>query len=308
MALRRSPALTPRSLAARRSNALKSTGPRTPCGKARVSLNALKHGRAMGPAGRAPRFRERLLRAGYVQQEVLYDGLRSCLAQAFGAQNPRSRLRIDQMAASAWCQAVERRFSRTKLESSLESSANTSRFLSQAPSEPLRYRAEDHWRRIGLVFWVQHRRYLTQARLERVLRGLEPLVWPGPAEGLEGRVRCRVFRLRRPGYLERLRYALDRAGGPDRGGELRRRAARTGRLPHRRRVEVRLSAGVAAEAAAVLANAETGAATGNTAAARSVSAAAGRRPRGWPRRILAAARGVVGGLLKAAGVRKNALD
>ena len=110
MALRRSPVLTPRSLAALRANALKSTGPRTPCGKARVSLNALKHGRAMGPAGRAPRFRERLLRAGYPQQEALYDGLRSCLAQAFGAQNPRSRRRIDQMAASAWCQAVDRRF------------------------------------------------------------------------------------------------------------------------------------------------------------------------------------------------------
>ena len=65
MPIRRSPRLTPRSLAARRANALKSTGPRTPCGKARVSLNALKHGRSMGPAGRAPRFRERLLRAGY---------------------------------------------------------------------------------------------------------------------------------------------------------------------------------------------------------------------------------------------------
>ena len=62
MSIRRSPRLTPRSLAARRANALKSTGPRTPCGKARVSLNALKHGRS---AARAPRFRERLLRAGY---------------------------------------------------------------------------------------------------------------------------------------------------------------------------------------------------------------------------------------------------
>ena len=62
MSIRRSPRLTPGSLAARRANALKSTGPRTPCGKARVSLNALKHGRS---AARAPRFRERLLRAGY---------------------------------------------------------------------------------------------------------------------------------------------------------------------------------------------------------------------------------------------------
>jgi len=87
MPLRRSPLLTPRSLAARRANALKSTGPRTPCGKARVSLNALKHGRSMGPAGRAPRFRERLLRAGYPYKKPS-GNLRSCLAQAFAARSP----------------------------------------------------------------------------------------------------------------------------------------------------------------------------------------------------------------------------
>ncbi len=36
--------LTPRELDARRRNALRSTGPRTPRGKARASLNALQHG------------------------------------------------------------------------------------------------------------------------------------------------------------------------------------------------------------------------------------------------------------------------
>ena len=88
MPLRKSPVRTPAFLAANRANARKSSGPRTPCGRARVSLNALKRGRSMGPAGRAPRFRERLLRAGYRQQEALYGGLRSCLAQAFGARSP----------------------------------------------------------------------------------------------------------------------------------------------------------------------------------------------------------------------------
>ena len=38
------PALAPLSLAARRSNARRSTGPRSEAGKRRVSLNALKHG------------------------------------------------------------------------------------------------------------------------------------------------------------------------------------------------------------------------------------------------------------------------
>ena len=44
MSLRRSPLLTPRALAARRSNAFKSTGPRTPQGKARARFNALRFG------------------------------------------------------------------------------------------------------------------------------------------------------------------------------------------------------------------------------------------------------------------------
>ena len=47
MPLRKSPVRTPAFLAANRANARKSSGPRTPCGRARVSLNALKHGRSM---------------------------------------------------------------------------------------------------------------------------------------------------------------------------------------------------------------------------------------------------------------------
>jgi hypothetical protein len=229
MPIRRSPFLTPRSIAARRANAQKSTGPRTPAGKARVSLNALKHGRSMGPAGRAPRFRERLLRAGYPYQEALYGDLRSCLAEAFGARSPYWRRQVDQFAASAWCVVMGRHFIRTKLECAFESEAKASRVLSKDHREAcsqllrsrvgwarsLRYRAEDPWRRIGVAFWVQRRRYLTRARARRMFRGQEP-VSLGPAnEGLENRVRCLVFRLRRPGYFERLRYSLDRNGDPD---------------------------------------------------------------------------------------------
>jgi hypothetical protein len=44
MGLIRRHAVTARGLAARRRNAQRSTGPRTPWGKARVSLNALRHG------------------------------------------------------------------------------------------------------------------------------------------------------------------------------------------------------------------------------------------------------------------------
>ena len=103
MPLVRSPLLTPRSLAARRANALKSTGPRTPCGKARVSLNALKHGRSMGPAGRAPPLSRTPATGRLPLQEALYGNLRSCLAQAFAARSPYWRRQVDQFAASAWC-------------------------------------------------------------------------------------------------------------------------------------------------------------------------------------------------------------
>jgi len=44
MSLRRPPTRTPALLAANRANAQKSTGPRTPEGKNRVALSALRHG------------------------------------------------------------------------------------------------------------------------------------------------------------------------------------------------------------------------------------------------------------------------
>ena len=248
MSLRCCPLLTPRSLAARRANALKSTGPRSPAGKARVSLNALKHGHDCGPAGRSARLRERLLRAGYRREEALYSEIRSALGHAFGDEDARSSLRTDQMAAVAWCEATGRGTFGTKLECALESSAKGSRFLAQDSRrpprhglQPLRYRGEDHWRRIGIAFWVQHRRYLTRERLMRALTGLETVAWPAPNEGLETRIRCRIFRLRRPGYFERLRYGLDPNGDPDHNSEPWRRAARTGKFSTPRRIAVTVS-------------------------------------------------------------------
>jgi hypothetical protein len=77
MSLRKSPCLTPAALAARRANALKSTGPRTERGKARVALNPLKHGR------RAVRLQEKLIRAGYREGAALYCRIRSRLSKAF---------------------------------------------------------------------------------------------------------------------------------------------------------------------------------------------------------------------------------
>ncbi len=58
MPLRKSPLRTPALLAAHRANAQDCRGPRSPQGKARVALNALKHGRY------AVCLRENLVRAG----------------------------------------------------------------------------------------------------------------------------------------------------------------------------------------------------------------------------------------------------
>jgi hypothetical protein len=67
LSLRRSPQLTPASLAARRANALKSTGPRSAAGKARSCLNALRHGR------RARDLRAMLARTGDSEALFLLD-------------------------------------------------------------------------------------------------------------------------------------------------------------------------------------------------------------------------------------------
>jgi hypothetical protein len=75
--LRRSPRLTPAALAARRSNALKSTAPRTEQGKARVGLNPLQHGRY------AVNLPERLARAGCRQEEAEWRAIRARIAQVF---------------------------------------------------------------------------------------------------------------------------------------------------------------------------------------------------------------------------------
>jgi hypothetical protein len=88
------PALSPRQLAARRANAVKSIGPRTPEGKAVARLNALKHGffardvvnsELDGPA-RAEEF----------------NSLLDALLEEFQPQSARERILVDEVAACCW--------------------------------------------------------------------------------------------------------------------------------------------------------------------------------------------------------------
>ena len=88
------PALSPRRLAARRANAQKSTGPRTPEGKTVVSLNALKHGffssDVVNPILDGPARAEE------------FNSILNALLEDFQPQSARERLLVDEVAACCW--------------------------------------------------------------------------------------------------------------------------------------------------------------------------------------------------------------
>ena len=90
-----------------------------------------------------------------------------------------------------------------------------------------RIRVEDPYRRIGVVFWVQRRRYWNPRRIGRVLAALDPVPAIEELRKLEGGLRCLVFRMHRPrNWDERFCYGLDREGNfrPELYAEYRARA------------------------------------------------------------------------------------
>jgi len=96
MSLRKSPERTPALLAALRRNAQKCTGPKTPQGKARSSLNALKHGRF------AQDLASKIQAAGVCDTEGSIDRIREGFLRAFW--NSRiARMLADRAANTLAC-------------------------------------------------------------------------------------------------------------------------------------------------------------------------------------------------------------
>jgi hypothetical protein len=200
--LRKSPTRTEAFLAANRRNALKCTGPRTPEGKARVSLNALKNGRY------AQRLPEKLEAAGYHSAAALYGQIRSEMTAAFQAERyPEEVKQIERVAAMVWCMGWRAGVLGSKRQSPL-----FSRDSRRLPRARLLFRTRSPLLRIGMVYWVQRKRYWTEKRFIQDVRNGYPSPVPTAAQALESTLRKRVFRLGRPDFLERMRYRLDRDG------------------------------------------------------------------------------------------------
>jgi hypothetical protein len=198
MALRKSPTRTPAFLAANRANARKSTGPRTPQGKAQAALNALRHGR------RASDLPERLLRAGQNSGEAEYRWFRSQIAAAFcpgsGPGSEREQREAGRLAAMAWTRARRMPTPRTKPESPLPSRQNDPWHPWLSPIQIV-HRPN----RVGLVFWIQHCKYWTFRRvLQAFLDGAPFGHSHPPSTGWEAQWRRRVYRTKLPSLWERI--------------------------------------------------------------------------------------------------------
>jgi hypothetical protein len=205
VSLRKSPTRTAALLAANRANAQKSTGPRTPEGKARVGLNSLKHG------GYAVQLEERLGRAGYGQAQATYRKLRQEICEAFGTTDPQHWRQADRLASRVWLLARQGGVFGDKPEYPLKSVGKGD----LAPSI-VRIRIVEHRLRLGLVYWIQRRRYLSSEEVREALRTGLP-----PAAPLERCLRKRTFRLGRPKAVERIQYGLNQNGNYDPAEEAR---------------------------------------------------------------------------------------
>ena len=102
MGLRRSPRLTPAALAARRANALKCTGPKTPRGKAWSSMNGLRHG------WDARKLRAKIERTGDKESLALFDWIFTRFFELCDIDTPGGWKYHERLAARVWCHITGR--------------------------------------------------------------------------------------------------------------------------------------------------------------------------------------------------------
>jgi len=116
MSLCRPKTKTPALLAACRANARKGTGPRTPEGKCRSRLNALKHGRY------SPNFRESLAQAGREMGVKRFDFIRHHLLKFLPPVTQEQKRKAEELSRFVWCWAErQEKALGTKQRSSMDS-------------------------------------------------------------------------------------------------------------------------------------------------------------------------------------------
>lgn len=167
MGLVKSPTLSPAKLAANRANARKSTGPRTPRGKARVALNSLRSGR------RARAFSKRLGRTGSRDERKLLYAILEPLFECFNPQTLCQQRRVERLACEIWCALKGKglRGENNRKPSGVAGPASGTDaapavYADTGPAVPgalpldpfpgrARFRIEDRRRRLRLTFWTQ---------------------------------------------------------------------------------------------------------------------------------------------------------
>jgi len=196
--LRQSPTRTPAFLAANRHNSQKCTGPRTPAGKARSSLNALKHGRY------ARGLPSKLLAAGYRDGAALCSRALGDIRANFRPLDRSQQRRAEQLANGVFCMASRAGVFGTKPECPLFSAT-------LGPQSPSLFpiRIHDPWNRVGLVYWVQRKAFWNLKKLLGAVFGNAPVKEPPLRQSLEGRIRRRVFRMKRPSLWDQQKYGLE---------------------------------------------------------------------------------------------------